>query len=65
VWDALAITIDVRHVRSFVAVATRLFTAPPSLSQLMAAARELLDKSRLAIEAAEDALAVRAAEAWT
>jgi DNA-binding transcriptional LysR family regulator len=89
VWDARRITIDLRHFRSFVAVAeegkigraaTRLFITQPALSrqiqqleqeigepllvrvphgvELTRAGRELLDKARVAIEAAEDALAV-------
>jgi DNA-binding transcriptional LysR family regulator len=90
VWDARAITIDLRHFRSFVAVAeegkigqaaTRLFITQPALSrqmqqlerevgepllrrvphgvELTEAGREVLHKARIAIEAAEDALALR------
>jgi DNA-binding transcriptional LysR family regulator len=93
VWDARSITIELRHFRSFVAVAeegkigraaTRLFITQPALSrqmqqlereigepllvrvphgvELTEAGRELLDKARVAIEAAEDALAVGHAE---
>lgn len=82
-------TIDLRHFRSFVAVAeegkigraaTRLFITQPALSrqmqqlereigesllvrgshgvELTAAGRELLDKARVALEAADDALAI-------
>ena len=89
VWDARSITVDLRHFRSFVAVAeegkigraaTRLHITQPALSrqiqqlereigeplllrlphgvELTEAGRELLDKARVAIEAAEDALAV-------
>jgi DNA-binding transcriptional LysR family regulator len=89
VWDARRITIDLRHFRSFVAVAeegkigraaSRLFITQPALSRQMQqlereigeplfvrvphgveltdAGRELLDKARVAIEAAENALAV-------
>jgi DNA-binding transcriptional LysR family regulator len=89
VWDARTIAIDLRHLRSFVAVAedgqislaaTRLFTTQPALSrqmqqlereigepllvrvphgvQLTATGRELLDKARVAIEAADNAFAV-------
>jgi DNA-binding transcriptional LysR family regulator len=93
VWDARLITIDLRHFRSFVAVAEegkigraadRLFITQPALSRQMQqlereigtpllvrvphgveltdAGRELLDKARVALEAAEDALAVGGAE---
>jgi DNA-binding transcriptional LysR family regulator len=93
VWDARRIAIDLRHFRSFVAVAEegkigraakRLFITQPALSrqiqqlereigepllvrvphgvELTEAGRELLDKARVAIEAAEDALAVGHAE---
>jgi DNA-binding transcriptional LysR family regulator len=89
VWDARPISVDLRHLRSFVAVAeegrisgaaTRLFITQPALSrqiqrlereigvpllvrvphgvELTDTGRELLDKARVAIEAAEDALAV-------
>jgi DNA-binding transcriptional LysR family regulator len=89
VWDARTIAIDLRHLRSFVAVAeerkigaaaARLFITQPALSrqiqqlerevgepllvrvphgvELTEVGRELLDKARVAIEAAEDALAV-------
>jgi DNA-binding transcriptional LysR family regulator len=93
VWDARRITIDLRHFRSFVAVAeegkigraaNRLFITQPALSRQMQqlereigatllvrvphgveltdAGRELLDKARVAIEAAEHALAVGGGE---
>jgi hypothetical protein len=48
--DARTIAIDLRHLRSFVAVAEGV--------ELTELGRALLDKTRLAIEAAEDALAV-------
>ena len=89
VWDARTMAIDLRHFRSFVAVAEeggigraadRLFMTQPALSrqiqqlereigeplllrvphgvELTPTGRELLDKARAAIEAAEAALAV-------
>jgi DNA-binding transcriptional LysR family regulator len=89
VWDARSIAIDLRHFRSFVAVAeegrigraaTRLYITQPALSrqiqqlereigapllvrvphgvELTGAGRELLDKARVALEAADVALAV-------
>ena len=92
-WDARAITIDLRHFRSFVAVAEegnisraadRLFITQPALSrqmqqlerelgepllvrvphgvELTQAGRELVEKARVAIEAADEALAVGNAE---
>lgn len=92
-WDARRITIELRHFRSFVAVAeegkigraaARLFVSQPALSrqmqqlereigvpllvrvphgvELTEAGRELLDKARVAIEAAEEALTVGHAE---
>ena len=88
-WDARAIAIDLRHLRSFVAVAedgsisraaARLYLSQPALSrqvqqleqeigepllrrvphgvELTDVGRELLDKARVAIEAADAALAV-------
>jgi DNA-binding transcriptional LysR family regulator len=89
VWDARTIAIDLRHFRSFVAVAeegkiglaaTRLFMTQPAVSrqmqqlereigeplfirlphgvELTETGRELFDKARVAIEAADAALAV-------